>query len=84
REIIEDFARSAEYLAPIYDDLRQHAARGGMPGAPNREWLLGSRPETMGDTLTYLDGAYGGIQGYLETIGLTDGERCALRSLLAG
>ena len=84
REIIEDFARSAEYLAPIYEELREHTARGRTPGAPNREWILGSRPETMGDTLTYLDGAYGGVQGYLETIGLTDGERAALSSLLAG
>ena len=67
--IVEDYAATTHYAAGLMDHLRQEAsAKGHDLSAYNK--LLLSEPEFMRETLEHLEQAYGGVEGYLEKIGL--------------
>lgn len=60
--IAEDYALSEKYTQPLYAKIKQQAIQEGF------DRLLLSPPQTMLDTLSYLNKHYGGINGYLQAI----------------
>jgi protein-tyrosine phosphatase len=79
--IIADYALTAERIEPLLIELRADAlAKGHDLGWYNR--LLSAEPATMQATLEYLRAQYGGIGGYLETLGLDPSWREGLRARL--
>ncbi len=79
--IAADYALSNRYLAPVLDTLQRHAVQAGY-GMPRDGWLLEARPETMLNTLAYLDRRYGGVGGYVRRIGLEEEQLRRLRARL--
>jgi protein-tyrosine phosphatase len=80
--IIADYALSATYLSePFREEVRQRVLADGYAWekfAP----LLGCPPEYMQATLQYLHERYGGIETYVQTIGLSTAEMTTLRTTL--
>ncbi|MCS7059654.1 MAG: tyrosine-protein phosphatase [Anaerolineae bacterium] len=79
--IVEDFALSGAYAAPILDELRMQAAREGW----DMEWynrLLESDPAIMRRTLAHLREAYGGATAYWRAAGVADEQLERLRAAL--
>lgn len=74
--IVEDFVLSGDYLAPMFAPLLPKARELGYA------YMFECRGETLLDTFKYLDKKYGGVIGYLHTIGLRDEQIDYLRSLL--
>lgn len=62
--IAEDYRLSSYYLASLYEPMRSKAVREGF------SHLLESPSQTMIDTFAYLDRHHGGINNYLENIGI--------------
>ncbi len=62
--IAQDYNLSDAYLAPLYEELRPQAEQ------ENFTHLLSSPVQTMIDIFQYLDTNYGGLEGYLEQIGI--------------
>lgn len=71
--IAEDYALSAEYLTPLFEQLRQKIALAG-EDLSQFEKLLAAHPQTMLDTLAYLKSKYGGAREYLLGLGLSHSE----------
>ncbi len=79
--IVEDYALSEKRLEPAYSQwLEEQAQAQGHPVERPR-WMY-SRPETMHGLLDYLDRQYGGVEGYLESAGVTRQEMARIRDLL--
>ncbi|WP_160194679.1 tyrosine-protein phosphatase [Devosia riboflavina] len=79
-DIAADYALTAS-AGGLIDHLRNRAlAAGTDPRLVER--MLASDAETMEAFLAYLDGAHGGIEAYLQKIGLTAIEITALRDRL--
>jgi protein-tyrosine phosphatase len=77
--IVADYALSASYLAPYFDELRQQVTPEALA---DYGFSLECRPEFMAETLDYLDDRFGGAAGYARALGL-DGQQIArLRALL--
>ncbi|MFB2896217.1 tyrosine-protein phosphatase [Aerosakkonemataceae cyanobacterium BLCC-F50] len=74
--IVEDFVLSGDYLAPMFAPLLPKARELG------NAYMFECRAETLLDTFKYLDEKYGGVIGYLHTIGLTAAQLSLLRDLL--
>jgi len=82
-DIVADYARTAELIAPLVHELTQGAAaRGADPRGFAR--LLASEPATMLATLSFIDTRYGSIEAYLKTIGLSETVITRLRNRLLG
>jgi protein-tyrosine phosphatase len=79
--IAADYALSAEYLEPLYVGLRAKAKAAGHD-VEKYENLLASEPETILETLAYVQTRYNGTENYLRTIGLNDAQLDQLRQLL--
>jgi protein-tyrosine phosphatase len=80
--IAADYALTARYLEGDYwHEARQRAAAGGYDWVRYQQFLV-CPPETMLDTLGYIDERYGGIPGYLRQIGLSDGQLTALHKAI--
>lgn len=77
--IADDYALSHGLLAPLFDTDRPRVPEDRRE---RFERMIQSPRETMLHALAYLDERYGGVGGYLETIGLTAGEVEALRASL--
>jgi protein-tyrosine phosphatase len=76
--IIEDYAVSASHLEPMYSEwLEEQALTQGHP-IPRPRWME-SYPETMQNTLDYLDHCYGGVGPYLLSIGVTTSDIATIR-----
>jgi protein-tyrosine phosphatase len=69
--IAADYALSAEYLSPLFVELRHKIKQTGQDLA-QFEKLLASRPEMMLETLDYLNHRYGGARQYLSELGLNE------------
>jgi len=79
--IAQDYALSQELLEPgNLAWLEEQAQAQGHPVERPR-WMF-SRPETMRGFLDYLDQQYGGVEGYLEAIGVTRAEIARIREWL--
>ena len=74
----EDYAVTAQMIAPMIDDLIAGAQARGADVAAFR-LLLGSAPETMAAFLEHLDESYGGAETYLASAGITSEQRERLR-----
>ena len=79
--IVEDYALSEALLEPPHSAwLEKQAQAHGQPIERPR-WMY-SRPETMQGALDYLDLQYGGVEGYLESAGMTQAEMTQVRKHL--
>jgi protein-tyrosine phosphatase len=67
--IAADYALSSRYLTMMLPTFRQHLAIAGYD-LDRDGWMLEAQPETMLQTLTYLDQRYGGAEGYAQRIGV--------------
>lgn len=79
--IAEDYALSKQFLAPLVEEWMREAAVAGTDISRLR-LMLDAQPETMLDTLYYLDWQYGGAVNYLRTIGLSEEQISELGTLL--
>ncbi len=80
-EIIEDYALSETYLAPVVEARRgMLEAQGVDPRAI--AYLTTTHPERMRRTLAAIDRRWGGIDGYLDEVGIALDLRRALRERL--
>jgi protein-tyrosine phosphatase len=79
--IVVDYALSGQYLHILFDELRVMAQQSGYDTAWYERLLL-CKPETMRDTLAYLDERYGGVTPYLHKAGLIQDELDRLRNAL--
>jgi len=81
--IVEDYALTAELIAPIVADITAGAvARGADPVGFHR--LLASEPATMVATLEFIQAEFGSITSYMEQIGLDQPTIDRLRNRLLG
>ena len=81
--IVEDYALTAGYLAPIMAEITAGAvARGADPVGFQR--LLASEPQTMVATLAFIHAEYGSVAAYLDRIGLKPATVDRLRNRLVG
>ncbi|MEC9346653.1 MAG: tyrosine-protein phosphatase [Pseudomonadota bacterium] len=78
-DIVDDYAITARYFAPMIEALHAEALRQGR--TPNPSFML-SEPQTMRDFLQTLDQDHGGAEAYLLCHGLTGDEIAALRRRL--
>jgi protein-tyrosine phosphatase len=77
--IAADYALSHALLAPLFDLERPTVAAERLP---RYERMILSPRATMEHVLAYFDREYGGVSGYLATIGITDAQVAALRANL--
>jgi protein-tyrosine phosphatase len=68
--IAEDYAQTRQHISPLVERLRVNAAEHGR-NMQHFERDMASLPETMIETLAYLDSRYGGVQSYLTTCGVS-------------
>jgi protein-tyrosine phosphatase len=68
-QIVQDYALTSSYIQPLLETLREDAIAKGHDLAWYNQ-LLTSEPSTMQVTLKHLETHYGGVQGYLEMLGL--------------
>ena len=81
--IVEDYALTAGYLAPIMAEITAGAvARGADPVGFQR--LLLSEPATMLATLDFITAEFGSVSAYIQRIGLDDTTMDRLRNRLLG
>lgn len=81
--IVEDYALTAGYLAPIMAEITAGAvARGADPVGFQR--LLASEPATMVATLAFIESEFGSVPAYLGRIGLEPATVQRLRNRLVG
>ncbi len=79
--IVEDYALSGAYLAPLLAELRAQAARDGL----DMDWynrLLDTDPAIMRRTLAHLRERYGGAEAYLRAAGVSGRQIEWLRAAL--
>jgi protein-tyrosine phosphatase len=81
--IVEDYALTAAMIAPIIAEITEGAvARGADPKGFQR--LLAAEPATMVATLAFIRDEFGGMDAYLDRIGLTAATVERLRNRLMG
>lgn len=79
--VIDDYMLTATYGSKrIKDETALAMANGRDPAQFAR--LMECRPEIMAEALSYLDSLYGGVEGYLRQIGLSDSALGSLRGAL--
>ena len=74
--VIEDYALTKKYVAKLLAPYTEARREEGL------EWILGCAPEDMEQALDHLDRRYGGAEGYLREIGLSEEAVGAIRSAL--
>jgi protein-tyrosine phosphatase len=79
-DILEDYLVSNEYLVPLMERLRANIASRGADPEPVLA-NLHLRESYLAALLDMLDADYGGIDGYLESIGITEAELTRFRDL---
>ncbi len=79
-DIVEDYSLSAN----VYAEMNDHKAMVGALSQRNLDakTFLGAPPEVMEKTLRNIKETYGGIEGYLDSIGFDEEDRKELRSAL--
>lgn len=79
--VVADYTVSAYYMKDSFDAQRAYLKKAGIY-AP--DFVMESEPETMVQTLSYLDKRYGGSKNYLLHIGLSEDEVSFLHDRLVG
>jgi protein-tyrosine phosphatase len=82
-DILEDYLVSNEYLVPLMERLRANIASRGADPEPVLA-NLHLRESYLAALLDMLDGDFGGIDGYLESIGISEAELARFRELFIG
>ncbi len=77
-DIVDDYAESGLQIAHLVAERRLYAVENGR-NMQNFERDMASEPETMANTLNYLNERYGGVQDYLMRCGVTDSQLTELR-----
>jgi len=80
--IIEDYALSAKLLEPLMAEWLPKMAEQGVDAEKGRA-LMASNPEDMHATLQHIEAKFGGAEGYLREIGLSEATISALHARLA-
>lgn len=78
-DIVADYQISFTYLRPFYE--REIAAGSSLIWETDLT-RLESSPDKMCSTLDFLDGNYGGIMGYISSLGLTADETAKIQNVL--
>jgi protein-tyrosine phosphatase len=81
--IVEDYALTGRMIAPMVEEIIADAAARGANVETFRP-LLASEPQTMAETIAYLEQRHGSAESYLRQIGLSDGTIGRLRNRLVG
>jgi protein-tyrosine phosphatase len=81
--IAEDYSLSAINITPMVSTMREQMRQAGMEIAAF-DRLMGSDHATMLTTLAYIQTTYGGIQAYLQHLGLTPEQLTHLQARLTG
>lgn len=79
--ILEDYAMTGPLIAPMLDELVEHARARGLDVDGFRQ-LLTCEPATMAGALDELDAVHGGVEAYLASIGVGDETVAKLRARL--
>ncbi len=74
--ITQDYVLTKQYAAKLLDPFIDACREEGL------EWILGCAPEDMEQALDHLDQRYGGAEGYVREIGLSDDAIAAIRTAL--
>lgn len=80
--IITDYVLTAQHIEPMIAQLRLKAIQQGHHLERYNRMLL-AEPSAMESTLNYLQGKYGGVRSYLNTIGLDAASQNRLKNLLS-
>ena len=80
--IAEDYPLTAEYRINAF--LGPNLQPGTDPAqyTPEAYRARNSPPDVMLDTLGYLDDRYGGVEGYVRSVGVTDEQKATLLDAL--
>ncbi|ODT74110.1 tyrosine-protein phosphatase [Devosia salina] len=81
--IVDDYALTAEMIAPMIEEMTAHAAAQGA-NVDHFRPLLASEPSTMIETIAYIEKNHGSAVTYLEKIGLSADTIDRLRHRLMG
>lgn len=81
--IIEDYALTDRYLAPLLQTWRDRAAESGRDLVAFERYLY-AQPENMQAMLTEIETRFGNAERYLRSIGLTDEKLERVRERLVG
>lgn len=79
--VVADYAVTAYYMKDAFDAQRAYLKQAGIY-AP--DFVMESDPQSMRQTLSYLEKRYGGSRKYLSQIGLSDDELAWFRDRLIG
>jgi protein-tyrosine phosphatase len=79
--IVDDYALTGSISGPLIADLRDQAVLRGVPAAIV-DIVLAAEPDSMRHALHHLRMRYGGVDGYLTTIGLQQETISRLRDRL--
>ena len=79
--VVADYAISEAQLETLHSAWLEAQAEARGEPVERPRWMH-SRPETMQGALEYLDRNYGGAEGYLEAIGVTQAEMAQIRKYL--
>ena len=80
--IVEDYALTAQHIEPMLAQLRMRALKQGHDVERYNRMLL-AEPPAMESMLKYLEGKYGGVEPYLNILGLNPTIQNRLKSLLS-
>ena len=80
--IAEDYTLTAEYRVDAYLGPNLHPGTDPAQYTPKAYRARNCPPEAMLDTLGYLDDRYGGVEGYVRSIGVTDEQIATLLNSL--
>ena len=80
--IAEDYALSSVYLEPVMKKMLERAIKAGPEVVAKVEPKLTAFPETILDTLAYVEQNYGSVYSYLQAIGIKTEQLAYLRSFL--
>ena len=83
QDILEDYLASNEYLVPMMERMRTGFAAQGIDPDPILA-NLHLREAYLTALLDVLDSDFGGIEGYLASIGVTQAELATFRNLFVG
>ncbi len=77
-DIVDDYAQSGLQIAHLVAERRLYAVENGR-NMQNFERDMASEPQTMTNTIHYLNERYGGVRDYLMRCGVTDSQFGELR-----
>lgn len=80
-DVVADYALTAEHAGERIAEVAEVALKDGRDPAQFAR-LMECKPETMAESLAYLDSRYGGAEQYVQSIGLSPESIAAIREAL--